>query len=129
MKNWEEEAALWVRDHIRPELLDAWLFDEDGQNRSFDEVWSDLERARQVVFSMPPEDLEYALTDLYCAAYRWHLVCSSPLLPPQLCHRQAMISAVAEVKASHQLGAVGFHNEHKADYGDFAYPETLLATG
>jgi hypothetical protein len=97
MKSWEATAAAWVRRHVAPELLDAWLFSPNGDPRPFDEVWADLEQARATAIVVEPHDLEPALADLYCAAYRWHLVCASRELDAHSCHRLAMIAAVTEV--------------------------------
>lgn len=97
---WENDATRWVQTHISAELLDAWLFDPHGGVRPFDDVWSDLKRARMMADCVDAEDLHHALLDLYCACYRWHLACANPALPPKMRHRQAMIAAVAEVWAT-----------------------------
>ena len=99
-ESWEHQATEWVRRHISPDLLDAWLFEPDGAVRSFDDVWADLKRARMMVHCVEAEDIRHALLDLYCAAYRWHLACANPGLPARVRHRQAMIAAVAEVWAT-----------------------------
>ncbi len=97
---WESQATQWVQEHISPELLDAWLFDPHGGVRPFEDVWTDLKRARMMVQCVDSDDIQHALLDLYCACYRWHLACANAALPPRLRHRQAMIAAVAEVWAT-----------------------------
>jgi hypothetical protein len=106
LEQWEVGAAEWVRRHIKPELLDAWLFQANGEVRSFDEVWTDLEQARAAVMVVGPEDMQPALDDLYCAAYRWHLVCACGALGAKDSHRQAMVAAVTEVHTA-QRSMVG----------------------
>ena len=87
---------------VDPSLLDDWLFDAQGQARPFDDVWIDLKRARMMTLCVEQEGLEFAIVDLYCAAYRWHLARTNPTLTPEARHRLSQIAAVAEAVATEE---------------------------
>lgn len=101
-RTWDTESE-WTVGTVRSELLDAWLHEDHQDPTTLDTIWADLQHARQMLDRVDDEDFSHALADLYCAAYRWHLACTSPTLSSDARHRQAEASAMDEVRSNNRL--------------------------
>ena len=88
---------------VSSDLLSAWLDDDRHPPATLDEIWGDLQHARQALELVADKDFSHALADLYCAAYSWHLACTSPSLSKEARHRQAATSAMDEVRTVERL--------------------------